>query len=107
MRHEALKALNEPVDELFQQVETKALMRLKYEKLQNHVDIVNEHGPFYQNPSGFAMKKYAYYQCFKCGDPYYGGEAVCLAAGNDRFAMKKYAYYQCFKCGDPYYGGEA
>jgi len=83
MRHDALKEVNEPIDELYEKVETKSLMRLKYEKLENHPDIINENGPFHKDPAGFAMKKYAYYQCYKCGDPYYGGEAQCLAAGND------------------------
>ena len=32
--------------------------------------------------SGFAMDRYAYYVCFKCGKAYFGGEARCdLDAG--------------------------
>ena len=31
---------------------------------------------------GFAMDRYAYYVCFKCGKAYFGGEARCdLEAG--------------------------
>eukprot|EP00487_Bulimina_marginata_P003646 TRINITY_DN18776_c0_g1_i1.p1 TRINITY_DN18776_c0_g1~~TRINITY_DN18776_c0_g1_i1.p1 ORF type:complete len:128 (+),score=0.17 TRINITY_DN18776_c0_g1_i1:44-385(+) len=26
------------------------------------------------------MNKYAYYMCYKCNQPYYGGEAACAAA---------------------------
>jgi len=83
MRHKALEELNKPFDLLYEKVAKKSMMRLKYEKLQNHPDIINENGPFYKDPTGFAMKKYAYYSCYKCGDPYYGGEAACLAAGGD------------------------
>ena len=33
-------------------------------------------------PIGFAMDRYAYYVCFKCGKAYFGGEARCdLEAG--------------------------
>ena len=36
----------------------------------------------YKDPSGFAMERYAYYVCFKCGKAYFGGEARCdLDAG--------------------------
>ena len=30
------------------------------------------------------MNKYAYYQCFKCGDPYYGGEAIYQPTNIDK-----------------------
>merc|ERR1712154_621686 len=46
MRHESLKKFNDPIDELYQKVKTKAMMRLKYEKLENHPDIINENGIF-------------------------------------------------------------
>ena len=32
---------------------------------------------FHQDPSGYAMERYAYYVCFKCNKAYYGGEARC------------------------------
>ena len=31
------------------------------------------------DPAGFAVDRYAYYVCFKCGKAYYGGEAQCDA----------------------------
>jgi len=80
MRHEGLDKLNEPLDKLYESVKAKSLMRLQYEKLDTHPDIVNENGRFYNDVAGFAMNKYAYYMCYKCQQPYYGGEAVCAAA---------------------------
>ena len=80
MRHPGLNKLNEPLDKLFDAVKQKSLMRLQYEKLDKHADIVNANGRFYNDPAGFAMNKYAYYMCYKCGEPYYGGEAACAAA---------------------------
>jgi len=80
MRHPGLKDLNDPLDVLYEAVKTKASMRLKFEKLDTHPDIINPNGQFYGDAIGFAMKKYAYYKCYKCGKPYYGGEAACVAA---------------------------
>ena len=34
---------------------------------------------FSGDPAGFAVDRYAYYVCFKCGKAYYGGEAQCDA----------------------------
>ena len=39
-------------------------------------------GRFYGDLAGWAMDRYAYYECFKCKDPYYGGEHACAAAGD-------------------------
>ena len=80
MRHSGLKELNDPLDKLHEAVKAKGLMRLKYEKLDQHTDIVNPMGRFYNDPAGFALNKYAYYMCYKCSNPYYGGEAACAAA---------------------------
>ena len=63
----------------------KVLMRLKYESLEQHADIVNEHGRFYNNAAGFALNKYAYYVCYKCSQSYYGGEAVSPVYGAKNF----------------------
>ena len=49
-------------------------------KLDKDPQIVNADGWFYGDAAGFAMNKYAYYMCYKCGEPYYGGEAQCAAA---------------------------
>lgn len=41
-------------------------MRLEVDKLLSHNDMLDPSNRFYNNPSGFAMNRYAYYQCFKC-----------------------------------------
>eukprot|EP00455_Lapot_gusevi_P044756 TRINITY_DN5635_c0_g1_i6.p1 TRINITY_DN5635_c0_g1~~TRINITY_DN5635_c0_g1_i6.p1 ORF type:complete len:177 (-),score=28.94 TRINITY_DN5635_c0_g1_i6:137-667(-) len=61
-------------------------MRLEYEKLNTHPEIVEEGGRFHNNPRGFALHRYAYYLCFKCQKPYYGGLRECAEArGSDNF----------------------
>ena len=81
MRHPGLEELNKPLDKLYEQVRTKSKMRLKYEKLENDPRITDPMSVWYNDPEGYAMSKYAYYLCYKCSNPYYGGEAQCAAAG--------------------------
>ena len=48
---------------------------------------------------GFAMDRYAYYVCFKCGKAYFGGEARCdlEAGGGDTFNPEELV---CGGCSD-------
>ena len=50
-------------------------------------------------PVGFAMDRYAYYVCFKCGKAYFGGEARCdiEAGGGDTFNPEELV---CGGCSD-------
>ena len=57
-------------------------MRLEYEGLSKCEAVSTEGARWYNDPAGFAMERYAYYVCFKCGKAYFGGEARCdLDAG--------------------------
>ena len=60
----------------------KALMRLEYEGLSKCEAVSTKGARWYNDPAGFAMERYAYYVCYKCGKAYFGGEARCdLDAG--------------------------
>lgn len=50
-------------------------------------------------PAGFAMDRYAYYVCFKCGKAYFGGEARCdiEAGAGDTFNPEELV---CGGCSD-------
>ena len=85
IEHPLLEPLTAPIRELFQQVQTKALLRLKFENLDTSPEITVPGAPYYNDPAGFAMHKFAYYQCFKCAKPYFGGAYECAAAGNQNF----------------------
>ena len=37
---------------------------------------------FYNNLQAWALFKLAYYPCYKCGVPYFGGMKDCIAAQN-------------------------
>jgi len=57
-------------------VEKMVLLRLEYENLANHASL-KKGGEFYQDKIGFGMNTFAYYECFKCNRPYYGGRHEC------------------------------
>jgi len=53
--------------------------------LDKHPSIVNKGGAYYNDPLGFALHKFAYYLCYKCSKPYYGGDYECAAAAPVKF----------------------
>jgi len=85
IRHSYVKDLRDPIDVLFEDVKRKSLMRLKFENLEKHHDIISKGSHFYNDPLGFALHKFAYYLCYKCQKPYYGGDYQCAAAAAVEF----------------------
>ena len=81
LRCAAVRDLTDPLDVIATELRRRALVRLQYEKLDSHADITAPSGAHYNDPVGFALHRFAYYLCFKCNLPYYGGEYHCIAAG--------------------------
>jgi len=79
MEHVALKEETDPMYELYELIKSKAMTRLKHLNMENAKEIVEEGEIFYNNPVGYAMKRFCYYLCFKCKKPYFGGERACNA----------------------------
>lgn len=77
IEHESLIDILKPIREEKQEVMRKAYQRLQYEKLDKDPEITRPNGRFFANPTGFAMHRYAYYECSRCQKPYFGGEARC------------------------------
>jgi hypothetical protein len=118
--HPALQKELGPVLALYQDIEAKALTRLKYMNLDNAKEIKEPGQPFFNNPTGFALHKFCYYICYKCQKPYFGGERACNAeqrvgdfdptelvcggcsnSGNSDFCPKhgkEYIEYKCRFC---------
>ena len=42
--------------------------------------------PYFGKPKEYAMIIYAYFMCFKCKKPYFGGRKDCIAAMNEQNA---------------------
>lgn len=66
IEHLVLNDLLIPVKELLEDVRRKALMRLEYEGLHQTEAISTPGARFYNDPSAYAMDRYAYYVCYKC-----------------------------------------
>jgi E3 ubiquitin-protein ligase MYCBP2 len=58
---------------LFDDIKRRSLERLKFEGLDKSDRITNPESAFFNKPLEFAIGTYAYYQCFKCKKPYFGG----------------------------------
>ena len=69
-----LKELLTPLAALYDEVRSKACLRLQYDGMADTVAGGEE------EKATFAMSKYTYYPCFKCGKAYFGGDASCEAA---------------------------
>lgn len=57
IKHASLTEMLQPIEELFNDVQRKALMRLEYEGLAGCEAITTPGGRFYNNPVGLAMEK--------------------------------------------------
>jgi len=68
MEHPALYEVLNPWLELFDQVQEKALQRLRMETLDElpYAD--------HSDPAAYAMQRFSFYVCFKCRKPYFGGD---------------------------------
>eukprot|EP00658_Telonema_sp_P-2_P032780 TRINITY_DN24189_c0_g1_i1.p1 TRINITY_DN24189_c0_g1~~TRINITY_DN24189_c0_g1_i1.p1 ORF type:complete len:583 (+),score=109.33 TRINITY_DN24189_c0_g1_i1:398-2146(+) len=81
MCHPWLTDLLEPGIAMLKAVQDKALVRLEFEKLLNDPQI--ETG-FNGDKLQFALKKFAYYSCHKCKEPYFGGHRNCEDVEDNR-----------------------
>jgi len=55
----------------------RALLRLRYENLENDPKIESDYGG---DKLAFALHEFDYMKCFKCSKPYFGGKHACRAA---------------------------
>jgi E3 ubiquitin-protein ligase MYCBP2 len=76
MKSPVISDLMDPLLKIKEKVEKMVLLRLEYENLANH-DALKKGGAFYGDQIGFGMHTFAYYECSKCSNPYYGGRHEC------------------------------
>jgi hypothetical protein len=79
----ALRPLVKALVDYRQLVRAKMLTRVKHEGLLESPKLADPKSPFYQNPLALAEATLAYYQCFKCTQPYFGGYQQCEVANDD------------------------
>ncbi|MFH4976506.1 hypothetical protein AB6A40_003215 [Gnathostoma spinigerum] len=80
IEHPSLKELLEPMKALQADVASKARLRLEYDGLLQCPAITSENSEFHDDPEAYAMDRYVYVLCHKCGKPYFGGESRCQQA---------------------------
>ncbi|KNC53818.1 uncharacterized protein AMSG_12273 [Thecamonas trahens ATCC 50062] len=76
--HPALEEAIAPLRELEEKVKSKAKLRARASGLAEDAAVMAEYG---DDVVAAAMARFAYYQCYECKEPYYGGAVACEAAG--------------------------
>ena len=79
MGHPALGAVLAPHLKMMDDVRAKAKQRLIVEGMDKDKDLLEPTSRYYQKPDDYALDKLAYYPCFKCKQPYFGGRGRCEA----------------------------
>jgi len=77
MSHPALASDLKPLLQLYEQVKAKAIQRLQFLKLDKSKEITNAQSPYFNAPEKYALYHFSYFTCFKCKNPYFGGERAC------------------------------
>ena len=85
IEHDSLLSLTAPIKLLYNAVKAKSLQRLKYDNLETCSELTSSGSVYYNDPTGYSMHKYAYYLCYKCANPYFGGAYECAAVASQNF----------------------
>ena len=94
----AVQALKKPIDDLRDQIRTKAVARLAIEKMEKDPKLIDPESRYFNQPARYAMDCFAFYTCFKCNKFFFGGRRDCEqnAAAEDRPPEE----FVCFDCAD-------
>ena len=75
--HAALKNLLRGLETFRKEVRTGAALRLKHEGRDKDEAVSSPQGAFYKDLASYAEAVLAYYQCYVCERPYFGGLRQC------------------------------
>lgn len=64
-------------EEYESKLKAKAIERGKHEGLDKHERLKKQSDHYFNKFNEYCMDKLAYYECFKCKDPYFGGMKEC------------------------------
>jgi len=81
-------------------IRTKAMERLKYEKREKDERLIKVGDAYYNKPEEYAFAIYSYYQCFKCKKPYFGGLKSCEMMMEEEKNQSEFKFEElvCAKC---------
>ena len=117
MMHPWLTDLKTPWLVLKQVILTRSMQRLRVENRLKDPKLMDSSSRYFENPEKYALDLYAYYECFKCQQPYFGGlrdceqnsvaedrpqsEFICFNCSpliNTHCHLKEHAEYHVWKC---------
>ncbi|VIO97478.1 B-box zinc finger family protein [Brugia malayi] len=75
--HPSVADLLLPLKDLYNEVLSKARLRLEYDGFLQSPATISESSELHMNLDEYAMERYMYVLCFKCGKAYFGGESRC------------------------------
>lgn len=84
-----LHSILEPMRQLREEIATKAVERLKIEGLDKDHRLSDPQNPkYFRNPRAFSLDALAYYICYQCTKPYFGGQRRCEDAAREQSDQK-------------------
>eukprot|EP00825_Cyclidium_porcatum_P039779 TRINITY_DN4898_c0_g1_i1.p1 TRINITY_DN4898_c0_g1~~TRINITY_DN4898_c0_g1_i1.p1 ORF type:complete len:436 (-),score=56.00 TRINITY_DN4898_c0_g1_i1:71-1378(-) len=83
---------------LFEKIRSMSVERLKFEERLKDQKLNDPKSPFFNKPEEYSLAIYAYYQCFKCKSPYFGGLKDCMRGLEDEKGNFKPEELVCAKC---------
>uniref|UniRef100_A0A6A7FXV8 RanBP-type and C3HC4-type zinc finger-containing protein 1 n=1 Tax=Hirondellea gigas TaxID=1518452 RepID=A0A6A7FXV8_9CRUS len=84
--------------QLYKKIQEKSLFRLKVDGLEDDDKLTNPASKWFKQPLEFAMNSFAYYNCFKCNQEYFGGRRDCEQ--NADAEKRPPEEFVCFDCAD-------
>ncbi|KAF2070852.1 hypothetical protein CYY_007838 [Polysphondylium violaceum] len=77
MSHPSLEKYIKPINDLYDIVQSKGLQRLSHFGPEKGVDLNDTKSKWFNNKESYVMERFSYFMCFKCKNPYFGGEKAC------------------------------
>eukprot|EP00753_Platysulcus_tardus_P014804 PLAT4540.1.p1 GENE.PLAT4540.1~~PLAT4540.1.p1 ORF type:complete len:829 (+),score=264.74 PLAT4540.1:25-2487(+) len=91
-----LKDELEPMLTLYFRLRQQALRRLTLEGMADDAALKEVGGKYFHNAELYALDSFAFYSCFKCKKPYFGGRRACEAAVEaDSIPAEDMVCYDC------------
>jgi len=78
IKHQSLKPLTDEIDHIRNEIIRKGKLRIDYHNMNND-PLLKSGGRYQDRVEDFIMEQFAYYLCFKCKQPYFGGTNQCAA----------------------------
>jgi len=93
--HSALQETLKPLNEVKALVDNKIRERIEVEGIAQEERVIDPSSDYYNKPFEYAEKIFAFYQCFSCKLPYYGGRRACEAQAEEEVDAKEFVCPDC------------